>query len=106
MATYTDKNFTQVANATLSDAYTAPANTTVQVLSIIACNVGTTFQTLKVNMTDTSKSTDFTLANVAIFPGNQINIVSKLLLETGDKIRIQSTDANSIVVVGSVSERT
>lgn len=102
------KNFGLDVTDSASAAYTCPAETTAIVIHLQAANIdGTMAADVTVTWTDASGSDEPTtlLHTVPIPAGSALNcLAGKLVLEAGDKIMAEASDANAIFLSGSVLE--
>jgi hypothetical protein len=95
------------AAVTPMTVYTAPAATTTIVLGLTLSNIsnGTIYATVLIENAD-GDNVNF-LKNVPIPTGSAIEVMSgnKIVLETGDLIKVQSDTANSIDTSMSIMEQ-
>ena len=108
----TFKNAASAATGTSeADVYTVGSNTTTTVIGLTCANVTTT-NPIKVNIKfyDASANNNFFIVkNAEIFEGGALVAVvgdQKLVLETGDKIKVSSDTAASVDTIVSVMEQT
>ena len=91
-------------------AYTTPSSTTTTVIGLTCANVTSTSPVkVSIRLFDTSASAHFFIVkNAEVFEGGALVAVGgdqKLVLETGDIIKVQSDTASSIDTIVSVMEQ-
>ena len=101
---------------TPEDLYTAPSSTTTVVLGLIISNVHTSQVTASVKLvSDTSgggrtatNTTTFLLKDAPVPVGGSLEILSgnKVVLETTDKLQIDSSVSNKVSITLSIMEIT
>lgn len=104
----TYKNFAATATTSMADVYTCPSGTTAIVLLLQVSSINTSVAAdVTVVYSDASNSnTEHELIkNLTITPQTGVDLPSKLVLEAGDKIRVQASAGSSIKIIGSVSEQ-
>ena len=100
------------SSGTPEDLYTTPSSTTTIVLGMVLANVHTSQVTVSVKLvSDTSgggraatNTTTFLLKDAPIPVGGALELIdggSKIILQTGDKLRAKSSVTNSLDVVVS-----
>lgn len=90
-------NLASVTAATPTDLYVCGAGKTAALVSIIACNYSTSASAIAIWVADSSnvelfKIIDDAANNIAV--GETVFVDSKVFLKDGDKIRVQSSEAN------------
>ena len=90
--------------------YTAPSSTTTTVVGLSCANTTSTSPIkVSIRLNDSSASTHaYVVKNAEIFEGGALVAVGgdqKLVLETGDIIKVQSDTASSIDTIVSVMEQ-
>lgn len=101
---YTDNSI----GTTVADVYTVPASTTAVV---IGCNLSNrTGDLVNANLIISKVSGDdvYLIRNIPIPNGSayEFSAGNKIILETGDKIQVQSDTASSVDAIVSVLEQT
>ena len=93
--------------------YTVPSSTTTIVLGLMLCNVDTSQRLVDVQIvSDTSdtetNSTVFAIKDAPIPAGSTLEVMAgnKIVLETGDILKVQSNVANSLDTTLSIMEQT
>jgi hypothetical protein len=91
--------------------YTAPSSTTTTVVGLSCANTTSTSPIkVSIRLNDSSESTHaFVVKNAEIFEGGALVAVGgdqKLVLETGDIIKVVSDTGNSVDVIVSLMEQT
>ena len=91
--------------------YTAPSSTTSTVVGLSCANVTSTSPIkISIRVNDSSESTHaHVIKNAEIFEGGTLVVVGgdqKLVLETGDIVKVISDTGNSVDVILSVMEQT
>ena len=90
--------------------YTVPSSTTTIVLGLMLCNVHTSQVTATVTVTDNESSdvVSHLLKDVPVPAGSSIEVMAgnKIVLETGDILKVQSNVANSLDTTLSIMEQT
>jgi hypothetical protein len=103
----TFKNAKLKVQDTATDVYTVPSATTAIVIGCQVTNVSASAEEVSVWWTDASDSNAITrLLKDAIVPGQAAlaPIAGKLVLEAGDKIRVQGEDNDDSEITVSVLE--
>jgi hypothetical protein len=103
----TFKNARLVAGTAAADVYTAGTGVTTIVLQAQVANVGTANEEVSVWWTDSSAADAITrLVKDVIVPGQAAlaAIAGKLVLESGDKLRIQGETDDAAEITVSVLE--
>jgi hypothetical protein len=103
----TFKNAKLKVQDTATDVYTVPSATTAIVIGCQVANVSATNEEVSVWWTDASDSNAITrLVKDVIVPGQAAlaPIAGKLVLEAGDKIRVQGEDNDDAEITVSVLE--
>jgi hypothetical protein len=103
----TFKNARLVAGTAAADVYTAGSGITAIVIGAQVANVGTANEEVSVWWTDASAANAVTrLIKDVIVPAKSslIPLSGKLVLEAGDKIRVQGQSASAAEVTVSVLE--
>ena len=103
----TFKNARLVAGTAATDVYTAGSGVTAIVLQAQVANVGTANEEVSVWWTDASAADAITrLVNDVVIPAKVAvgAIEGKLVLEAGDKLRIEGQTANNAEISVSVLE--
>jgi hypothetical protein len=101
------KNFATTVTTGLTDAYTCPAGTTAIVTFFQTANYhATNVANITAVMLDVSQATEFEIIRELPIPvQSAVGLLSgKLVLEAGDKLRVRSTVASTLRVLGSVTE--
>ena len=107
----TFKNAAAAATGTSeASVYTVPSSTTTTVIGLTCANVTSTSPVkVSIRLFDTSASAHFFIVkNAEVFEGGALVAVGgdqKLVLETGDIIKVQSDTASSIDTIVSVMEQ-
>ena len=107
----TFKNAAAAATGTSEvSVYTVPSSTTTTVIGLTCANVTSTSPVkVSIRLFDTSASAHFFIVkNAEVFEGGALVAVGgdqKLVLETGDIIKVQSDTASSIDTIVSVMEQ-
>lgn len=107
----TFKNAAAAATGTSEvSVYTVPSSTTTTVIGLTCANVTSTSPVkVSIRVFDTSASAHFFIVkNAEVFEGGSLVAVGgdqKLVLETGDIIKVQSDTASSIDTIVSVMEQ-
>jgi hypothetical protein len=103
----TFKNAKLKVQDTATDVYTVPSATTAIVIGCQVANVSASAEEVSVWWTDASDSNAITrLVKDVIVPGQAAlaPIAGKLVLEAGDKIRVQGEDNDDAEITVSVLE--
>jgi hypothetical protein len=99
---------TSAIGTTKTTAYTAPASTTTTVIGLSVSNILTTETSVKVDVILSKGASEFYIVRGApVLPGGALVAVGgdqKLVLETGNSIKIVSSNAASVDVIVSVLE--
>ena len=107
----TFKNAAAAATGTTEvSVYTVPSSTTTTVIGLTCANVTSTSPVkVSIRVYDTSASAHFFIVkNAEVFEGGSLVTVGgdqKLVLETGDIIKVESDTASSIDTIVSVMEQ-
>ena len=107
----TFKNAAAAATGTSEvSVYTVPSSTTTTVIGLTCANVTSTSPVkVSIRLFDTSASAHFFIVkNAEVFEGGALVAVGgdqKLVLETGDIIKVESDTASSIDTIVSVMEQ-
>lgn len=108
MATTAFKNFSALASTTMTDVYTCPAATTALVSLLQISNINATLLAdVTVVFSDASASNaEYEIVKNLTMPiQTAVSITDgSLVLEAGDKIRIQASAGSIARLIGSVSE--
>lgn len=107
----TFKSYTKASiGTTVTDAYTVPAATSSVCIGLnVANRTGDQiFVDVILYKADVAQSDIYLIKNIPIPNGSSYEFIagSKLVMETGDKIQIQSDTASSVDVLTSVLEQT
>ena len=104
----TFKNAAAAATGTSEvSVYTVPSSTTTTVIGLTCANVTST-SPVKVSIDSSASTHFFVVKNAEVFEGGSLVAVGgdqKLVLETGDIIKVQSDTASSIDTIVSVMEQ-
>ena len=107
--TFKNKQSVNVGTSTVS-IYTAPSSTTTTLIGLTLANVSGASITATVAVTDTSASTTANIIKNAPIPvGSSLVAVGgdqKVVLETGDILKITASASNSVDAVVSYMEQT
>jgi hypothetical protein len=98
-----------MANANTDvDIYTAPSGTTTVILGMSICNVTTGTVSATVSFKDGGSTVRKHLHNVQIPAGSTLEVLAgqKYILETTDKLSVQSDTATSLHIIMGVMEIT
>jgi len=107
----TFKNAAAAATGTTEvSVYTVPSSTTTTVIGLTCANVTSTSPVkVRIRVLDSSASAHFfVVKNAEVFEGGSLVAVGgdqKLVLETGDIIKVESDTASSIDTIVSVMEQ-
>ena len=107
----TFKNAAAAATGTTEvSVYTVPSSTTTTVIGLTCANVTSTSPVkVSIRVLDSSASAHFfVVKNAEVFEGGSLVAVGgdqKLVLETGDTIKVESDTASSIDTIVSVMEQ-
>ena len=105
------KNATNTGIGTnLTSVYTAGSGVTATIIGMTCANTTNSSVNVTVKVTDTSASATASVVSIAPIPsGGSLVVVGgnqKLVLETGDILKVQSSASSSIDVVLSILEQT
>lgn len=99
------KTFTETVGLTTSVFYTAPAGYTGVVLLSQVTNKGTSTHTMTYIYRRSSGSDTEIIKNLSIPAGDTANLISgKLVVESGDKLAINGSNASDLDFIASVME--
>jgi hypothetical protein len=105
----TFKSYTKASvGAVLTDVYTVPGATTATVIGFALANrtgSGTVYADVIVNKS--SGDDVYIIRNASLYDGSgfEFNAGNKIVLETGDKIQVQSDTSSSVDIIVSVLEQ-
>ena len=109
MASTFKNSITSGVGVSQTNVYVAPAATTATVIGLTISNTTSNTVTCDVVVTDTSASTDVFLVKAATVPvgGALVPIGGdqKVVVETGDIIKVASSGASSLDVIVSILEQ-
>lgn len=108
MTTYTEKNFSGVATTTAADLYVPSGAIASQIVYLQICNKSASAATASVFLYDNSVATSYEIvASVAVPANSTLPLIyaGKIILESGDKLRLSASANASIVAIGSSVER-
>ena len=100
MATNTFKNAKQTGVTARTDVYTAPVDKDSIILELDVSNTTTSAVSASVEVLDSSAGTDAFIVKEAPIPvGGALQVVSgqKIILETGDSIRVTASGACDVI---------
>ena len=105
------KNIQAVISAAGSDVdmYTSPTATTSIVKSIKLYNTHSSNLVVDIKVYDLSSTTDFEYDTVTVNTDNSVDLLTfnnLLILEAGDKIQLQASQANAITMTAAVLQIT
>ena len=108
MANTFKNGVTAGVGASATTVYTCPASTTAVVIGVTLCNLKTTGVQGTLQVLDTSASTTVHVLKSAPIPsGSSLVVVGgeqKIVLEAGDLLKVQASEASAIDVTLSVLE--
>ena len=105
------KNIQKLLDSTspTQEMYEAPSETTAVVKTInLYCNHGSSLD-VTVTVYDASSTTTFEYQKVSVDASNSVDLLTfnnVLVLEAGDKIQLQASQANAITMTAAILEMT